>query len=464
MIKVRYFVLAAALVTGTALGLMDVFHFGKGAAPFAVEGEMRFRSQSAPFFGKQSVKKDVAQISPVFANFGVLIPLYANMSLDELRAEIKRLHELDDEDSIRFLLLYLVRKVGRDFPGEVRSFLDNGLIDSSSDYAEPLLEGWSSEDFDGAMAYFLDNRRFYSSYVFVEMVRGLTQEQPDKAMEWMMTQTGKVRQNALFEMLGVLSEKHPAKLKDFVGKLLPEDFKKEKPPFGAWEKEGLFDAVTKSWGSCDWEAALLWADTLSGNQKNKAIAGILGGLGTSNLEKATEEYKKYPKELQGDIATAIVKSLSDKDDVNTFAEINNFSATKQALEWLMVNRAESDDAGGLVGIVVDTSDLWTPDFVDYVQKMPEGVIKDHALHDMSDIAVANVKYENCAYEEAFALSDQIKDPALRLESKLSNARSWIYDEPEAARDWVQKKSGFPDEEKQNLFDFCEMVLSGIRFP
>lgn len=456
MIKKQYFIFLTALVTGTVLGLVDIFHFGKDAEASAGVGEIPFFSQSAPRFEATPVKKrDVTQISPSCVNLGVLIPIYANMSAEELRTEINRLIILSKNargnEDISFLIRYLVMKVGRDFPGEAHSFLDKALINSNSDYAQALLEVWAGKDFDGAMECLLENANtwYFSSYVFPKMVRVLAEEHPDKAMQWMLSQTGEVRQNALSEMVYVLAEKHPEKIGEFVGKLLPEDLK----------KDNLFGHIAKKWGSCDWENALLWADTLSDKQKNNAIAGILGGLGTSNLEKATEEYKKQPQAIQGNIAEAIVSSISDEDD---FDQYSDHSGNKKALEWLMANRSNADNSGKLARNIVGSSDLLTDEFTGYVQKMPEGTIKDNALRGMSNMASLMAEYGNNTYEAAFALTDQIKDPAIKMESKLNNVGNWIRDDPEAARDWIQEKSGFSDEEKHKQLKACEESIKRLK--
>lgn len=459
MMKAQYYVLAAALVTGTALGLVDIFRFDKNAEESAGEGTIAFFSQSAPRFERTQAKKDITQITPSHANLGVLIPLYANMSVEELRTEIKRLYEIlkkerRDDDNIVFLIQYLVMKVGRDFPEDVRYFLDNGMIDSRSTYVMPLLQGWARTDFDAAMAYLLQNkdRWNFSGQIFSSMVRVQAEEAPEKTMEWMLSQTGKVRGKAIFQMINVLEEKHPAQMGDFVGRLLPSDLK----------NGGLFELVAKKWGACDCEKALLWADTLSDKQKNKAIAEILGGLGESQLEKATEIYKKQPQELQADIAAAIVGAMIQKSELLSYVESADLSGMKQALEWLMENSSDAKNTDKLARNIVSSSRLLTPEFVDYVQKMPEGAIKDNALRGMSNMTSRMVKYGQFTYEEAFALTEQIKDPAIQMESKENNVENWINEDPETARHWIQEKSGFSDEEKQKQFKACEASIQRLK--
>lgn len=460
MIKAQYFVLVAALVTGTVLGLVDIFHFDKKVESSDERGKSSFFLQSAPRFEGTQAKRDITQISPTFANMGVLIPQYASMSVEELSVEIKRLHVLSQkegashEDGINLLIQFLVMKLGSDFPGEVRPFLDNGLVDTSLDYSVPLLEGWVSSDFDGAMEYLLANKDkwLFSSSIFSRMLRSLAEENPDKAMEWMLSQTGQVRKKALSEMVDVLEEKHPAKMGEWIGKLLPEDLK----------KDYLLDSVAKSWGSCDWESAMRWADTLSDIQKNRAVIGILGGLGASDLEKATEEYKKQPKELQRTIARVIVECLSQKDDMFFSDERNGCRGKKQAFEWLLDNRSEIENSGEIARDMATSSALLTPEFTSYVQKMPEGDIRDNILRGMSNMTALNVEYGNHTYEEAFALADQIKDPAIQMESKLSNIRNWVDDDPEAARVWIDEKSGFSEEEKQEQLKACEESMERLK--
>lgn len=453
MLKTQYLVIGVALIAGTSLGWLDIFRFSGKAEGAVGAGAVSFRSESAPFFGRVQAKKDITQISPTRANLGVLISLYAEMSGEELIAEIKRLNELSkngqrfDDDNIYFLVQYLNFKLGRDFPGEVRSWIDAGRVNHNG----LLLQGWARNDFDGAMKYFLENKENieFSIYTFRDMVRKWTGDQPEKAVEWMLAQTGKARQEALALMLDVLAEKHPLLMEGLVSKLLPEDLKKSE----------ALSTIAKNWGSCDSVAALRWADTLSGKQKKEAIVEILGGLSSQKLDQATEEFKKRSAELQGYIAQAIVETLYSKDNQFIITEENRDKGKKQALEWLLSNRPDSDNTGQLAkNVLASGGGEWTPGFIDYVQKMQDGAVKDNALSYLVDTRTLSSFDENHTYEQVFSLIDRIKDPTIKKESTYILMGKWISNDPNAARLWIEEKSGFSGEDKQKQLDECDWAL------
>lgn len=456
MMKAQYCILAVALITGTALGLLDVFHFGKEAEPSAVDSEMLFRSQSAPFFGKSPVKKDITEISLTRANLSMFISLYAEMSAAELIAEIKRLGELSKKgkrinDDVNFLISYIAFKLGRDFPGDIRTLFDNGLVDSG-EIATPLFQGWARNDFDGAMEYLLKNKGKWqydtTVNIFASLLHKRTEDYPDKSIEWVLSQKGRVRQSALFEMLGVLSEKHPLKMQDLVTKLLPDDL----------EDMGMLACISEKWGSCDWESALRWADTMSGKKKKEAIVEILNGLCLVDLEKATEEFKKQPDEIQGSIAKVIVRSLSSRVNPEGSLKEPIDNGKKQALEWVLSHRQAGDDTKELVRDIFFYSEKLTPEFTDYVQKLPDGAVKDNALDYMVYEAMDMAENGNYTYEQVLALSMQIKDAEVKESSIEHSMRNWIKNDPESASFWIEEKSEFSSEEKQRYLDACEKLI------
>lgn len=451
MLKTQYIVGAVALITGTALGFMDIFLFDAKKESSGEAGKSTAFPQTAPRFMEKETKKDLSQITPSLSNMSVLIPHYAELSAAELKAEIKRLMELSPQgkspdDSVNFAIRYLVLRLGRDFPGDVSSYIDNEM-GNIRHYAGALLSEWSKNDFDGAMGYLMENRTKWNSstQIFQSMVRNLAVTDPEKAMEWGLTQNGKIRQKALSEMFDVLVDNHREKIPDFAGKLLPED----------WEKDPLLRNISEKWGSCDWESAMRWADTLSDKQKKEAIVQILGGLSSTDLKKATEEFKKQPQELQGDIAKVIVNKISY---MREYGQADENSGRIKALDWIMVNAQVGENTDKLTRNLFGSSEALTPELIDRVKKLPDGSIRDNALRSMANMTTRMVEYGRFSYEEAFALTDQIKDPQTKKQSVMNNVENWVSNDPESARVWIEEKSGFTGEEKERQLKFCEESL------
>lgn len=452
MIKTQYIVAAVALITGTALGFMDIFLFDGKTNSADEAGKSMAVSQTAPRFVGKQMKKELSQITPSLTNMNVLIPQYAEMTAAELKAEIKRLGVLSKksgsyDDPVNLAIKYLLLRLGRDFPGEVRAFIENELDEGSAPHAITLLQGWGQNDFDGAMAYFLENpaRWNFSNYIFDSMVKALAVNDPEKALEWGITQNGKIRQKALFEIFNILVDNHPQKIADFAGKLLPEDL----------NKEAMLAHISKKWGACDWESAMSWADTLSGRMKKEAVVGILGGLSSVDLEKATEEFKKQPLELQNDIAKAFVDNLSSNDE-SYLSESTR--GRNQALDWILANAPPGESTEKLTRNLFSYSGAITPEFIDRVKNLADGSIRDNALRSIANMTTLMAAYGKFSYEEAFALTDQIKDPKTKKESVWNNVSNWVRDDPESARVWIEEKSGFTEEEKRRQLKDCEESL------
>lgn len=452
MLKKQYLLIAAALITGTALGFMDIFLFGGKAESSVEAGKSAFFSQMAPrFMGKQT-KIEISQITPSLSNMSVLIPHYAAMSAEELKAEIKRLQELSakarfSDDAVNFAIRYLLLRLGRDFPGDLSSYIDNGMDNTSEYYAGALLCEWAKNDFDGAMENFMKNRikLGFSTDIFKSMVRKLTVDNPEKAMEWGFAQKGKVRQKALLEIFNVFVNNQREKMAEFAERLLPEDLK----------KGSLLADISRKWGSCDSESAMRWADSLSGTRKKEAIVEILGGLGSVDLEKATAEFKKQAREYQEEIAKTLVHNLAYNKE---YIYSDNPSGRKQALDWIQENAPAGEDMNKLTRNLLGNSIVLTPDFLDHVKKMPDGFIRDNALRSMANMTSHMAEYGKFSYQDAFALTDQIKDAQTKKESVLDIVPHWISDDPASARVWIEEKSGFTQEEKQENLKACEKSL------
>lgn len=456
MIKTQYIVGAVALITGTALGFMDIFLFDGKAESSVGEVKSTAFSQTAPRFMGGQTKKALSQITPSLSNMSVLIPHYAEMSAAELKDEIKRLRALSPQgksagDPVNFAIRYLVLRLGRDFPGDISSYIENETDDIGKHYAGALLSEWAKNDFDGAMGYLMENlaKLNFSTSIFVSLVRKLTVNDPEKAMEWGLSQKGKIRQKALAEVFDVLVDNQREKIADFAGKLLPEDWKKDRQ---------LLSDISEKWGRSDWESGMRWAETLPDKQKKEAIVGILEGLSQVHLEKATVELKKQPQDIQEDITKVIVDKLEYTNDDPT----DENSGRMKALGWIMENAPAGENTNKLIRGLFASSTALTPELIDRVKKMPDGSIRDNALRGMASVTTAMVKYGQFSYDEAFALTDRIKDPQTKKESLMSNVRSWVTDDPESARVWIEEKSGFTREEKERQLKFCEESLKFLK--
>lgn len=445
MLKSQYLILAVTLLIGSALGFMDILHLSKERKSTADNRKSTTIPHSAPLFPEKPTKKDITQIEPVMNNLDALIPLYAGMTGTELSAELTRVLALSKSENIlgentSFIVNYLIAKLGKDFPEEVRPWLEN-----HPENTRACMKAWARGDFDSAMEYLLEkkNKWEYTSSLFTFIIEELAESHPDKAMEWGMTQTGRVRQLALSHMITALAEKHFDKFSDFVSKLTPEDLK----------QKNMISDISKNWARHDWEKAMRWGETLPENEKNTAIVQVLGGLSSTNLEKATEEFKKQPRSIKSDIAREIVKILegSNGDSSDTIRG-------KKALEWLTDNSSDLDNAGKLTRNIVNSSTLLTPEFTAAVQKLPEGTVKDHALRGLSNMTAYRVEDGKFTYEDAFVLTNQIKDPQTQKESTIENVRVWINNDPEGARIWIEEKSGFTNEEKETHLRDCEESL------
>lgn len=454
MLKSQYIVLVALLLSGTVLGFMDVFHLVKEASSDSSDQNTLF-SRSAPLFGGKKTMKNIEQITPSLANLESLVSQYTEMSPEEIKAEIKRLIKFSEGNinfskDISIIVDYLALKLGREFPSEVRNFIENDMEEKNHDVTWSLMNGWAQNDFDGAVEYLLkhDNKLYDKTSIFSDMINDLTQTDPEKALEWCFSRTGKVRNSGLISSINAFAIYHPDKIGDFVGRLQAKDL----------DNRYILFQISKKWGGCDWDTAIRWAETLSEQKKKESIASMFGGLGESDLKKATEEFKKQPAEDQANIASEIVSSI--------FYGKRNFrgednESSKQALDWIIANFSNDPSTSQIVHSSMSSSSL-TPEFTNYVQKLPEGQVKDFALGRMADIASSMAREGKHTYEEAFTLTEQIKEPEIKKESIRDIIGNWIDDDPETLRTWIEEKSGLSDKDKQEQLKKCDEKLKRMK--
>lgn len=454
MLKSQYFVLAALLLSGTALGFMDIFHFGKRASSDSRE-QNTLISRSAPLFGEKNTRKNSNQITPSLANLESLVSQYAEMPAEEIKIELKRLIKLaqkdkffhDDMNDSEMIANYLAYKLGSEFPSEVRNFIENDIEGKDQPLTTLLIRGWAQNDFEGAMDFLLnqDNKFYIKVSTFSQMMNDLTCTDPEKSMEWCLAQRGKVRDKGLISVMDALVGYHPEKIGEFVGKFNSKD----------WRAPLFLSDIAEKWAGCDWENAKRWADSLSGEKKKEALEASFRGLSAKDLDKATEEFKKQPAEWKGVIAEGIVRSIAF--DENNILE-GNLENKKQAFDWLAANMSDESNLSNIIHRIMGPVVAVNPEFTDYVKKMPEGILRDTALTQIARNSIILARNGEHAYEEAFALADQITRPEIKQSTIMNNITNWISADPESARTWIQEKSGLSDEEKQIQLDKCDQKL------
>lgn len=391
----------------------------------------------APRFGE--TRKDTLvpkQDSPAAANnknsLDALLQKYARMNPEMIAAELKELSNMDmggDNIDLKKIIasVYLSYKWGQISPKQ--ALLQSKSMGPMNMLMTPMImQGWAESNPEGAAAYYAENRTkipmapMALKTIAVEMAKS----SPESAMKWAAALEENERRQALPSVISGIAENHPELLKDYVGKLSPEDLK----------KTSICSDIAEKWARSNWDETKKWISTLPESQQKAVRQKALGSLSLSNLDDATREFKQLNAGDQSEAAHSIAANLSKKNGA-------------QALDWLVKNASENDALRSIpstIGIAAITGG--GDEVKEYISGMSGGLIKDTALQDYLDKSAMQSHFNYVDFEENLSLVSGISDAAKRKSTTENTLNQWVSSEPEKAKAWIDKSSLAPEDKQK----------------
>lgn len=184
----------------------------------------------------------------------------------------------------------------------------------------------------------------------------------------------------------------------------------------------------------DWDAANKLIHSLPQRKKEQALAAALSELSLVNLEKATEEVKKLPPQLQQEAFSGIANSLAKQNPT-------------RALEWLATH-ASAESATQTAHLTIPELIAQNHPIQEYIIGMQNGPVKDAALSSLIKNTVGfSGDHSFVNYENTINLADNIHDRQQKETSLNTILTSWNKRAPVQAKAWIEA-STLPETIKQ----------------
>jgi hypothetical protein len=254
--------------------------------------------------------------------------------------------------------------------------------------------------------------------------------------------------------------------------------------------------IATEWAKLDPEAALAWANGLTGNNQTNALRSIISELAGTDPTKAAQ----IASTLTGDEQTRAYGDIAEKLATKDFASAEAFIAglptpearnralsdalnvlartDPQAAAAKMANMAEGDDRDRAISGIADgwarqdpaAAAAWlsqqTSDDMDdavrsvvqswagrdsaaalsWIQTQPQGEVRDEAIGTYIWTS------RNSDPQSTIQLAESISDEGNRNRSVFMATRRWMQQDPTAATAYIQSSTTLSDEAKQRMLE------------
>ncbi len=429
--KNPWFLPAAALIIGASGG----FIAGKGTAPEQktvlqdASGPASADSARANAGNRARSTEDIYRTPGASKRLQALLEFYSGLTPAQLEAEAASLENLPMTERLLSSFL-LFSRWGESDP--LAAMAHASKMGMAGMLARPtILQSWASTDPEGAAQYYLKNPREF------DMMPG------------MMGGRG----------MGMSS--------------------------GA-------STIASEWARLDPDAAMAWARSLSGNDKNSAMAGVVGQLGATDPAKAwslasemegTAQANTYrdlariwgssdyaeaermvatlPADQQAAARAAALEGFAQTNPTEALAKAATLpagetrnSATRTGLDYL-----SRTDAAGAANWIVNNSDedakIRNIEVImpNYVNQDPNGAlafVQNLTPGEERDAGLSSYVFNNRTAEPTarIAVAETIDDPDSRDRAIFMTTMGWMREDPTAANAYIQSSPTFSDEQKQ----------------
>lgn len=251
--------------------------------------------------------------------------------------------------------------------------------------------------------------------------------------------------------------------------------------------------IAAEWAKQDPKAALAWASSLTGNDKNSAMGGVIrevantdpakgwamvaqmdadsqasayrdiaGKWGAQDYAEAERQIASLPADQQVAARSAALEGLSKKDpeqavgklatiaagesrDKVTRVAVDNWSRTDaaKAAAWVMASADESAQQGAVDSLMPN-----------YVAQNPQAALafaKGLPAGDTRDTALTSYVFTDRTMPpaERIKVAQNIGDENARSRSLTVTAGMWMMEDPKAANEFIQSSDAFSDRVKEN---------------
>jgi hypothetical protein len=431
----------AALLAGAAGGyLAGKAGSSDNSANAKAEEVMNAKTQSRPGSapaaeaGKRERSMDQVLREPgQLARMQGLMDLYAGMDASQLEAEAAKLDQLPMAQRIMASFL-LFGRWGEIDPQGALAF--SNTMGFGGAFVRPtILQSWASSDPENAAKYFSENPREFAMMGFGPGGGGpgggdsgasvialeWAKLDPDAALAWANTLSGRDKGAALNAVLGEMASKDPQKAVAVAATLSGD------------EQTRAYSEIAEKWGLKDFAAAEAWINTLPAEARDRAMASALESYATSNPEGAAAKVAMMPAGDDRDRAIEDVAGPWARKD------------PAAAAAWVAQQQTEDiDDA--IRPVMSSWANVDPAAAQTWISSLPQGELRDEAT------ATFIWSNRTADPQASIQMAESIEDDGTRNRTIGMTVMRWMQEDREAATSYVQSSTSLSDEAKERLIE------------
>ncbi len=427
----------AALLAGAAGGYLA----GKAGAPESKAEAMADAamantktSKRAEASGADSSKRE-RKLGDILAEPGQLARMqslmdhYAGMTKEQLESEAAKLEDLPMAQRMMASFLLFGRWGEVDPQGALAYAKTMGM---GGMFVRPtILQSWASADPVNAAKYFSENpREFAQMGGFGRGPGGGESGASVIAAEW-----AKLDPEAALDWANTLqgNDKNSA-LNSVISEMATKDPMKAAAVAATMEGDDqarAYGEIAGKWASTDFAAAEAWIQTLPAEARDRAMSDALESLASTDPAGAAAKVANIPAGNDRDRAVEdVAQAWARKDPA-------------AAAAWVSQQQTEDPD-DAIRGVMATWANQDSAAALTWIQSQPQGELRDEAT---STYIWSNSSADP---KSSIQLAESISDEGARNRAIGMTAMRWMQEDREAATAYIQNSTALSDEAKQRL--------------
>lgn len=199
------------------------------------------------------------------------------------------------------------------------------------------------------------------------------------------------------------------------------------------ERGDAYQSIARSYGAKNFTEAEMWVQSLPVSEQGLAMASALEGLSLTNPTLALEKARNMP---DGDDKNRAIRNV-----------LENLSRQDSAVALKQFATLTPEQQERSIGPVIQNLTLTdNAGALKYVQSLQQGPVRDRGIQEV----VQNDRKSDPA--DLIALAETITDDGDRSRTVGMAAMRWMREDEAAAKNYIQNSASIPDNMKQRMLD------------
>jgi len=399
------------------------------------KSQRRAGSSASAESGKGREKKvdDILREPGQMARMQSLLDLYAGMDAAQLEAEAAKLDSLPMAERIMASFLLFGRWAEVDPTGALAYSNTMGM---GGMFVRPtILQSWASVDPENAAKYFSENPREFAMMGGFGGGRG--PGGGDSGASVIAAEWAKLDPEAALAWANGLSGRDKSSaLNSVISEMAAKDPTKAAQVASTLEGDDqarAYGEIAGKWASTDFSAAEAWIQSLPAEARDRAMSEAIESLAATDPQGAAAKVASIPVGRDRDRAIEDVAGAWARKD------------PAGAAAWLVQQETE-DPEDAIRGVISSWTAQDSGAALAFIQQQPVGELRDEAT---STYIWSN---RGASPQETIQLAETISDEGSRSRTVGMTAMRWMQEDKDAATAYIQQSTVLTDEAKQRLIE------------